>query len=77
VEVCNYITGVLYALAGYVMNAEENGFARIDKLESAPGDVTVRCRGDERVMAAFDMAKIGLLQLERVMPDMICVRSYG
>lgn len=73
VEACNYITGVLYALAGYVKNAEAAGFAEVFKMETLPGNVTVHCRGDERVNAAFDMAMIGLMQLERTMPDMICV----
>ena len=76
VEACNYITGILYALAGYVKNAEENGFAEVYKLEIAPGDVTVYCHGDERVTAAFDMAKTGLMQLEQAVPDMICVETY-
>ncbi len=75
VEACNYITGVLYALAGYVKNAETLGFAEIYKLEISPGDVTVHCCGDECINAAFDMATIGLLQLERAMPDMICVET--
>lgn len=77
VEACNYITGVLYALAGYVKNAEENGFAEVYKLCLAPGDVTVHCHGDEQVTAAFDMAKIGLLQLEQSVPDVICVETFG
>ncbi len=73
VEACNYITGVLYALAGYVKNAEAIGFAEIYKLDMEPGGVTVHCRGDERINAAFDMAKVGLMQLERAMPEMIQV----
>ena len=75
VEACNYITGVLYSLAGYVKNAEAMGFAEVFKLEIAAGDVTVHCRGDERVNAACDMAMIGLMQLERAMPDMIRVET--
>lgn len=63
---CNYITGILYALAGYAKSRAAQGKAEIAELtidEKTPR-FTVNCMGDERMEAAFDAAVIGLKQLQ-------------
>lgn len=70
---CAFISGILYALAGYLSNAEADGFARIGSMRLEPGDVSIRARGDGRVGAAFDMAVIGLRQLEKQHPKLVQV----
>lgn len=70
---CAFISGILYALAGYLVNAEAEGHARIGRLKLEPGDVAIRAEGDGRVGAAFDMAVIGLRQLEKQHPELVRV----
>ena len=36
-----------------------------------PGDVVLRARGGKRVEAAYDMAIIGLFQLEKQRPELV------
>lgn len=74
-DACNYITGVMYAFAGYVKNAEAEGHADIYALEidAKNARFLVHCRGDERVEAAFEAAAIGLQQLEAARPENISV----
>lgn len=73
-ESCNYITGVLYAYAGYVANAEREGRATVKLLSTDSGRMAVICTGDAQVGAAFDAAVIGLLQLQNTRPQAIRVR---
>lgn len=70
---CAFISGILYALAGYLTNAEAEGRARLSRLKLEPGDVAIRAEGDERTEAAFDMALIGLRQLEKEHPELVKV----
>lgn len=67
---CGYISGILYSLAGYLVNAE--GIC-LDRRRMEPGDVVLRFRGGEGARAAYDMAVIGLKQLERSHPELIRV----
>lgn len=72
---CNYITGIMYAFAGYAKNAERYGDAKINILEidtDAPRFI-VDCEGGSGVEAAFDAAVIGLLQLAETDPEEITV----
>lgn len=71
---CAFISGILYALAGYLVNAEAEGHARIGRMKLEPGDVAIRAEGDERAGAAFDMALIGLRQLEKEHPELVKVK---
>lgn len=73
IEACNYITGVLYSLAGFAANEAERGRAKLLRLETAPGDVTVEAEGGKRMEAAFEMACVGLLQLQAERPAAVCV----
>ncbi|MBD5161432.1 MAG: ribosomal-processing cysteine protease Prp [Oscillibacter sp.] len=74
---CAFISGILYALAGYLSNAEAEGCARIGRMKLEPGDVSIRAQGGERIQAAFDMAVIGLLQLEKQYPELVRVEISG
>ena len=75
IEACNYITGALYSLAGYVHNAERAGFGTVltYRTEKTGGNMTLHCTGDQRVEAAFDAAIIGLKQLEQARPNAVTV----
>lgn len=77
IEACNYITGVLYSLAGFAANEAERGRARLLRTDMSPGDVTIDARGGRRLAAAFEMACIGLLQLQKSRPDAISVKVDG
>lgn len=68
---CAFISGILYALAGYLTNADAEGYARALEMRLDPGDVSIRAEGGSRVEAAFVMAAIGLLQLEKQRPDLV------
>lgn len=67
---CGYISGILYSLVGYLVNERE---VCLDRRRMEPGDVVLRFRGGERARAAYDMAVIGLKQLERSHPELIRV----
>lgn len=67
---CAYISGVLYGLAGYLVNAPR---LRVEERRMERGDVVLRFRGGEGAGAAYDMAVIGLKQLERSHPELIRV----
>lgn len=68
IETCNYITGILYALAGYIQNNKE---IQIGQMRMEKGNVSIAFWGDNAAEAAFDMAIIGLLQLENSYPDSV------
>lgn len=72
-ESCNYINGILWALAGYVTNAEARRDAQSVTLETESGHMEVSCTGNELVGAVYEAALIGLLQLEKARPDTISV----
>lgn len=75
-EVCAAVTGILYSLAGYLTNAEADPaehFVDIQKMEIGEAHVVMDAFGDCGVEAAFDMAAIGLLQIEKKFPEFICV----
>ena len=73
VEVCAAISGILYALAGYLCYAEATEHER--RMESA--DVLLDYSGPERVEAAYAMAMIGLELLEGEYPELIRVEARG
>lgn len=75
---CGYISGILYSLAGYLVN---EGEIRVERRRMEPGDVELRFRGGEKAEVACGMAVIGLKQLERSHPELIRVTeeelTYG
>lgn len=74
-DACNYITGVLYAFAGYVKNRELAGEAEVYRFEINEQEprVVVHCSGDDRLEAAFEAAVIGLQQLAAERPENIAI----
>ncbi len=74
IEACNYITGVLYSLAGFTTNEVKQGRAKLlKKMLLSPGEVIIDAAGEERLEAAFEMAVVGLLQLQATRPEAIRV----
>lgn len=72
VEVCAAISGILYALMGYVKNAaDESAIICSDQIRS--GDVQFQFRGGPGAAGAFEMAVIGLMQIEAKYPEFIQV----
>lgn len=69
-EVCAGVSAIIYALAGWAEN-----FATEDvKIELESGDALIVFRGGTEAEAAFDMAVIGLKQIELGHAKNICVR---
>lgn len=71
-EVCAAISGILYALAGYVHNASDGSTISYDeRLKS--GFVYLDFHGGPGAAGAFDMAVIGLKQIEARYPEFLRV----
>lgn len=70
-EVCAAVSGILYALAGYLVNAEAKGLAKATARRMESGHVCLRYEG--QVREVYEMAVIGLLQLEKSYPELVKV----
>ena len=57
-SVCAAISGLVYALAGYLTNAERE-----------PGRVRIHASGDDRCVGACEAVLLGLCQLAESEPD--------
>lgn len=69
-EVCAAVSGLLYALAGYLEN--QKGITTIGRrLDS--GDVSLTFDGGIRAEAVYNMTLIGLMQIEKSHPEYIKV----
>ena len=68
-EVCAGVSAIIYALAGWAENYAESDV----KTELEPGDALVMFSGGSECEAAFDMAVIGLRQIELGHPEYIAV----
>lgn len=73
IEACNYITGVLYSLGGFITNEAKRGNTELLQLRMEPGDVVIEAKGGERMETAFEMACVGLLQLRLQRPAAVQV----
>ena len=71
-RVCAAISGLAYALAGYLENAEEH-VSEVYTRKLEPGRVLLHVRGDACVRAVWELCTIGLLQLEKAYPGLISV----
>lgn len=69
-EVCAAVSGLLYALAGYLQN--EKGIGELHG-RVLPGDFSMVFDGDNRAEAVYNMTLIGLLQIEKSHPEYISV----
>lgn len=72
-EVCAAVSGILYALAGY-LTLEESAQAHKHRMESA--DVLLDYSGGVRVESAYAMATVGLLQLRDAYPKLVEVEIF-
>lgn len=66
--VCAYVSGIVQALGGYVLNAEQ---AASPHVVLRSGSATISARGD--LTQAFEMAYIGLLQAAESYPERVRV----
>lgn len=70
-DVCAGVSAIVYALAGWAENYAESDV----KTEFESGDALVTFRGGSEAEAAFDMAVIGLKQIEAGHGRYISVRN--
>lgn len=70
--VCAGISSIVYALAGYLCNAEEH-VQEIYRKDLEEGKVLLSCQGDDCVTAAYTMAAVGLAQIARQYPEYLAV----
>ena len=68
--VCAAVSGLVYALAGYLANDDAVTLLE-QRLE--PGDARLRWRGDADSLTALRTCVIGLLQIEKAEPDHLSV----
>ncbi len=73
VEACAAVSGILYALAGYVTNAMRERHVEVFTWRMESGDVQLDFNGDDGTEAAFETAVIGLAQIAQAHPEQVCV----
>ena len=71
--VCAAVSAISFALLGWLNHAG----CDISAAKAEPGDMTIVCRGGEKVQTAFDMAVVGYLQIEKQYPHYINVHIAG
>lgn len=67
-KVCAAVSGILYALAGYLSNAKG---VDIQTMRMEDAHVCLRWTGGKKDLAALQMACIGLMQVEKAHPEYI------
>lgn len=67
--VCAAVSGLVYALAGYLTNAERDGRAEGYAMELEPGRVRIHASGDDRCVGACEAVILGLCQLAESEPE--------
>ena len=67
------VSGILYALAGYVTNAMRERYVEVYSWRMESGDVQLDFIGDDGTAAAFEMAVIGLAQVAQAHPEQVQV----
>lgn len=73
--VCAAISGLVFALAGYLKNLERAGEVKVGALRLEPGDARVEASGDA-ARQPFDMAAVGLMQLAAQYPEFVQIKCY-
>lgn len=71
-EVCAAVSGLVYALGGYLKNLEARGAAETGTFLLESGAAEIMAAGDA-ARAPFEMAAIGLLQLQASYPKQVRV----
>ncbi|PWL46839.1 MAG: hypothetical protein DBY45_01850 [Clostridiales bacterium] len=69
-KVCAAISSIVYALAGYLKNVEDERGEKPPVIQLKSGFSSFRFSGKE-AKSAYDMAVIGLMQLEKQYPEFI------
>ena len=71
--VCAAVSGLVYALAGFLENAADDGvIIWIDrKLESGDAVLSVFHCESEAIVSVYQMAVVGLLQIEQLYPALV------
>lgn len=69
--ICAAVSAITFSLLGWLES--DGGAIYEDTPVMESGKTVIACRGDDRLDAAFDMALIGYLQIERQYPDYIKV----
>lgn len=67
-KVCAAVSGILYALGGYLNNAKGVG---IQTMRMDDAHVCLKWTGGKKDLAALQMACIGLMQIEKAHPEYI------
>lgn len=70
VEVCAAISGLLYALCGYLQNSENVSDVSFKLCDA---DASVSFYGEAEARAVYEMTLIGLLQIEQTNKEYISV----
>lgn len=73
-EVCAAISGILYALAGYLANVTPERYIEFYENKMESGHVLLDFNGDDCTAAAFEMAVIGLEQIAQKHQEFIQVK---
>lgn len=71
-EVCAAVSGIVYALCGYLKNLEQEGAAKLGTFMLESGAAEIEASGEE-AMPAFEMAAIGLMQIAAKYTDQVSV----
>lgn len=71
-EVCAAVSGIVYALGGYLKNLERAGAVELRTFQLESGDAGLEALGDA-ARAPFEMAAVGLLQIAAKYPEQVRV----
>lgn len=74
-RVCAGVSAIVYALAGWLVNAEDAGLVRVHRLELHSGEAELMFSGGAEVETAFQVAEIGLRQLAESFPAFLSVSA--
>lgn len=68
---CAAVSGLMYALAGYLINAEREGIVQDVRGHLSPGDAVQQWCGGSEAEAVYDLVVIGLMQIARSYPQYV------
>ena len=75
-EICAAVSGIVYALAGWMQNNEEHLKHKPEPyIDLREGDASIYFRGDQCAAAAFDVAYIGLAQIAQTHPEFVTIET--
>jgi len=75
-EVCAAVSGIVYALGGYLKNLERAGAVKLGAFMLESGAAAIEADGKD-LRAPFEMAAIGLLQIAEKYPDGVAVDTMN